>query len=52
MKTSWFTTAPLLTLAIVAALLLQGCGTIAGAGRDVSAGADAVTDSAEENKGY
>ncbi|WP_104018575.1 Entericidin EcnAB [Roseovarius nitratireducens] len=52
MKTSWFTTAPLLTLAIVAALLLQGCSTTAGIGRDVSAGADAITESAEANKTY
>jgi predicted small secreted protein len=52
MKTSWFTTAPLLTLAIVAAFLLQGCSTTAGIGRDVSAGADAITESAEANKTY
>jgi len=52
MKTSWFSTAPLLTLAMVAALLLQGCSTVAGAGRDVSAGANAITESAEANKTY
>lgn len=34
------------------ALLLGACNTTAGIGRDVSAGADAVTRSAEENKAY
>jgi predicted small secreted protein len=32
--------------------LLQACNTTAGIGRDVSAGADAITDSAESNKAY
>ncbi|MFO7769887.1 MAG: entericidin [Roseovarius gahaiensis] len=52
MKTTRFMIAPLLTLAIVAGFLLQGCSTTAGIGRDVSAGADAITESATANKTY
>nr|WP_210878724.1 entericidin EcnA/B family protein [Roseovarius autotrophicus] len=43
---------PLMVFAIAASLLLQACNTTAGIGRDVSAGADAVTGSAERSKGY
>ncbi|TVQ53207.1 MAG: entericidin A/B family lipoprotein [Rhodobacteraceae bacterium] len=32
--------------------LLAACNTTAGVGRDLSAVGDAVSDSAEENKGY
>ena len=38
--------------ALAASLSLQACNTVGGFGKDVSAGADAVTDSAEENKEY
>jgi predicted small secreted protein len=39
-------------MALAASLSLQACNTVAGFGKDVSAGADTVTDSAEENKEY
>lgn len=42
----------LIAVALAASLSLQACNTVAGIGEDVSAGADAVTDSAEENKEY
>jgi predicted small secreted protein len=46
-------TSVLLFVAVLAApLSLQACNTTAGIGKDVSAGADAVTKSAEKNKGY
>lgn len=35
-------------LAAMAALTVAACNTVAGAGRDVSAAGDAVTDTAEE----
>ena len=37
---------------VLALLPLQACNTTAGLGEDVSAGADAVTKSAEKNKNY
>lgn len=43
------------TAALIALLLVglqAGCNTTAGVGKDVSAVGDAVTDTAEENKGY
>ena len=39
-------------LALVLAGLLAACNTTSGVGKDVSAVGDAVTGSAEENKGY
>ncbi len=42
----------LIAVTLTAPLTLQGCNTAAGIGRDVSAGADAVTESAEQNKSY
>lgn len=48
-------TTPSVTQALVALFLigtLVGCNTTAGVGKDVSAVGDAVTGSAEENKGY
>lgn len=52
MKTPRFTSLTLIVAALAASLSLQACNTAAGIGKDVSAGADAVTDSAEQNKGY
>tara|TARA_R100000789_G_scaffold99535_1_gene106361 strand:- start:696 stop:854 length:159 start_codon:yes stop_codon:yes gene_type:complete len=52
MTPTLFTTAPRLILALLAALFLQACSTTAGIGRDVSAGATAITESAEANKTY
>lgn len=43
------------TAALVALLLIglqAGCNTTAGVGKDVAAVGDAVSDTAEENKGY
>ena len=46
-------TSVLLFVAVLAApLSLQACNTTAGIGKDVSAGANAMTKSAEKNKGY
>lgn len=42
----------LIAAALAASMSLQGCNTLAGVGRDVSSGGDAVTDSAQKNKGY
>ncbi|NCQ24170.1 MAG: entericidin [Rhodobacteraceae bacterium CG17_big_fil_post_rev_8_21_14_2_50_63_15] len=42
----------LIAITLTAPFTLQGCNTAAGIGRDVSAGADAVTESAEQNKSY
>lgn len=42
----------LIATALTAPLTLQACNTAAGIGKDVSAGADAVTDAAEDNKTY
>lgn len=52
MKTLTLRPFTLVAVALAASLALQACNTMAGIGRDVSAGADAVTDSAEENKEY
>jgi predicted small secreted protein len=52
MKTPRLAPRPLMAFVIAASFLLQACNTTAGIGRDVSAGADAVTDSAERNKEY
>lgn len=52
MTTPRLTSLTLIAAALAASLALQACNTTAGIGRDVSAGADAVTDSAEKNKGY
>lgn len=40
------------TLALFVVGLMAGCNTTAGVGRDVSAAGQAVTGSAEDNKGY
>ena len=42
----------LLVAALAVYLSLQACNTVSGIGKDVSSGADAVTDSAEQNKTY
>lgn len=52
MKTPRLFTLTLFAAAMAASLSLQACNTAAGIGKDVSAGADAVTDAAQENKGY
>lgn len=52
MKTPSLTPMLLIAAALTASLSLQGCNTTAGIGKDVSAGADAVTDSAEKHKNY
>ena len=52
MKTVRLTPMLLIAAALAASLSLQACNTTAGIGRDVSAGADAVTDSAEDNQNY
>jgi predicted small secreted protein len=49
-RTTSSTTTILVALFLIA--LQAGCNTTAGAGKDVSAVGDAVTGSAEENKGY
>ena len=49
-RTTSLATATLLPL--VLAGLLAACNTTSGVGKDVSAVGDAVTGSAEENKGY
>lgn len=52
MKTSSLSVLPLIAVVTLASFALQGCNATAGLGRDVSAGADAVTESAEDAKGY
>ncbi|MCZ0814183.1 entericidin, EcnA/B family [Roseovarius sp. EGI FJ00037] len=52
MKMPKLTTLTLLAAALSASFALQACNTVDGLGEDVSAGADAVSDSATENKGY
>lgn len=52
MKTQKLTSMTLIAAALVASLSLQACNTVSGIGQDVSSGADAVTESAEKNKGY
>ncbi|MFP8965752.1 entericidin A/B family lipoprotein [Pokkaliibacter sp. CJK22405] len=34
------------------ALGMAGCNTVAGAGKDIEAGGDAIHDSAQDNKSY
>lgn len=38
--------------ALAVSFSLQACNTVAGVGKDVSSGADAVTNSAEQSKTY
>lgn len=52
MKTPRLTSLTLIAAALAASLSIQACNTVAGIGKDVSSGADAVTDSAEQNKSY
>ena len=52
MKTPRLTSLTVIAAALAASLSLQACNTVSGIGKDVSSGADAVTDSAEENKNY
>lgn len=52
MTSQKLTSVLLFVAALAAPLSLQACNTTAGIGKDVSAGADAVTKSAEKNKGY
>lgn len=52
MKTPRLTSLTLIAAALAASLSLQACNTVAGIGKDVSSGADAVTDSAEQNKSF
>ena len=52
MKTQRFTSMTLIAAALGMSLSLQACNTVAGIGKDVSSGADAVTDSATQNKSY
>ncbi|MET4129787.1 hypothetical protein [Roseovarius sp. MBR-6] len=52
MKTPRIATVTMIATVLAASLSLQACNTTAGIGRDVSAGADAVTESAVKNKGY
>lgn len=52
MKIQRFATLPVILAVAVTSLALAGCNTTAGLGRDVAAGANAVTDSAQDNKTY
>lgn len=52
MKMPGFTSLTLIAAALAASFSLQACNTVSGIGQDVSSGADAVTESAEKNKGY
>lgn len=52
MKTIRLTKIALLAATLIAAFWLQACNTVDGLGEDVSAGADAVSQSAAENKRY
>lgn len=52
MKSLKFRSCTLIAAALAASLSLQACNTVAGFGEDVSAGAEAVTDAADENKDY
>jgi predicted small secreted protein len=52
MQTQKLTKATMIAVAFAASLSLQACNTVSGAGKDVSAGADAVTESADKNKRY
>lgn len=52
MKLQRLATLPLILAVTVTSLVLAGCNTTAGLGRDVAAGGKAVTDSAQKNKDY
>ncbi|MEI4235211.1 MULTISPECIES: entericidin, EcnA/B family [Roseovarius] len=52
MTTPKLSSLTLLAAALSASFALQACNTVDGLGEDVSAGADAVSDSATDNKGY
>lgn len=52
MKTPKLTSLTLVAAPLSASFSLQACNTVEGLGEDVSAGADAVSESAETNKGY
>lgn len=52
MKRSSLTSLALVVAALSASLALAACNTVDGLGEDVSAGADAVSDAATENKRY
>lgn len=52
MKTPKLSSLTLIAAALSASFVLQACNTVDGLGEDVSAGADAVSESATENKGY
>jgi predicted small secreted protein len=52
MKIQRFALFPLILAVTVTSLVLAGCNTTAGLGRDVAAGGNAVTESAQKNKGY
>lgn len=43
---------PLILAVTVTSLVLAGCNTTAGLGRDVAAGGNAVSESARKNKDY
>ncbi len=52
MTTPRLSSLTLLAATLSASFALQACNTVDGLGEDVSAGADAVSDSATDNKGY
>lgn len=52
MNLTRLTSLTLTAATLAASISLQACNTVSGIGKDVSSGADAVTDSAEKNKGY
>lgn len=52
MKTQRLAALPLILAVTVTSLALAGCNATAGLGRDVSAGGNAVADSAQKNKDY
>lgn len=52
MNTPRLAALPLILTITVTSLALAGCNTTAGLGRDVAAGANAVTESAQKNKDY
>lgn len=52
MKTPTFRSLSLIAAALAASHSLQVCNTVAGIGKDVSAGADAETNSSQEHKEY
>ena len=52
MSTPKLTSLTLIVAFLTAAITLQACNTVSGIGKDVSAGADAVTEAAEEEKNY